>query len=98
MAIPTASPARAAHFHETAEPGVQVRATASTAIKYVQPIPVSSAARCACPNTRGMQHRASAATTPADLPYQTAAVQPHRNTVIAKAAADPTRAALVTNF
>src|SRR5580704_5371424 len=97
MAAPSAIPARAAHFHEMSEPGVQVRATASTAIRYVQPMHVSSAARCACPKTRGINKTASADMIPAARPYQTEAVQPHKNTVIAKAAADPTRAALVTN-
>ncbi len=34
---------------------------------------------------------------PASFPYQRPAVQPHRKTVNAKAAADPTRAHAVTN-
>src|SRR5580700_11733060 len=97
MAAPNASPLSTAHSHETPESLVQVRATSSTAIRYVQPMHVSSAARCACPKTRGINKTASADMIPAARPYQTEAVQPHKNTVIAKAAADPTRAALVTN-
>src|SRR5580658_9826122 len=97
MAAPNARPASTAHGQRTPASLVQVRATASTVKRYVQPMHVSSAARCACPKTRGISTTASAATTPAVPPYQSVAVQPHKKTVIAKAAADPTRAALVTN-
>src|SRR5580704_2789052 len=95
MAAPNARPQSAAQPQVGGAGPLHARATATTATKYASPMHVSSAARCACPKTRGMRISEIAAATPAGAPYHTVATHPQKKTVRANAAAEPTRAQAV---